>query len=207
MDLLERLEERAELLGIVDVAGSMQGEECVAAGLEIEPLESIHLLGAIVARAQGVDHDVADPVDLLLVDTFPSQVRVAGRFGGEAPGREGVGHQPVDLLRHRAVARAQARLDVGDGDQQLGGSQAGSKCRVHVPDQEQGVGALLDQQILDAHEYLGGLDGVGARSDGQIHVGLGDSEVPKEVRRHGCVVVLARMDEGGLEPLSRPQLT
>ena len=56
-------------------------------------------------------------------DALAEQVLLGLRAVREAPLRELVDEEPVELLRHRAVEAAQARLEVGDGDAELGGGE------------------------------------------------------------------------------------
>src|SRR5271166_6567596 len=74
---------------------------------------------------EGVDHDVADEVNLFAIDAFAEEILVTvGRWREEQIG-ELVGEQAVDFFRHGAVAGAQSGLDVADGYSELGANQRG----------------------------------------------------------------------------------
>ena len=74
----------------------------------------------------------------------PVAAQVRGRVvgGRQQDGRELVGEDPVDLLGHRSIERAQPGLDVRDRDAPLGGDQRGGERRVDVSDHDDEVGAL-----------------------------------------------------------------
>ena len=81
---------------------------------------------------QRVDHRVADEAHAAAVDALGGQVRgCLGAVGEEEIGHP-VGEDAVDLLGHGPVERAQAGLDVGHGDAELGGGERGGERRVDV---------------------------------------------------------------------------
>ena len=109
----------AEHGGLIDVRRPMQREHGVLA------VGHRHAIAhAIEARSrqmpqQRVDHDVADQMNLLGRHAFGAQVLARiGRRRQQHVGQP-IGHDPVDLLRHRAIVAAQAGLDVRHRDQQL----------------------------------------------------------------------------------------
>ena len=67
---------------------------------------------------EGIDHDVADHVNLPSVDTLSQQVLAPALFRDEQVVRDGVGQQAIDLFGHRPVKAAKPGLDVGDRDPQ-----------------------------------------------------------------------------------------
>ena len=113
---------------------------------------------------QGIDHDVADELDLLPGDAFPEQVFVGVLRGGQEQVGQGVGHQAVDLLRHGPVEAAQAGLDVGDPDAHLGADQGAGHRRVDVPDDDDPIRLLPLADGLEADQDAGRLDGMRSRS-------------------------------------------
>ena len=102
-----------------------------------------------------------------------------------------VGQDAVDLLGHAPVERAQAGLDVGDRDVQLGGREGAGERRVGVAVDEQPVRLPGDELALDPGQHLAGLGAVGPGADLEVDVRIGDAELVEEDARHLVVVVLA----------------
>ena len=102
---------------------------------------------------------------------------------------------PVDLLGHRAVERAEARLDVPHGDRELGGGERCRHRRVDVSRDEHDVGTLGFEDRLEALHHPSGLHRVRSRSDAENVIGLADAELLEEDPRHRVVVVLSRVDQ------------
>ena len=96
---------------------------------------------------------------------------------------------PVALLRHREIERAQARLDVRDrhGARRLG---AGER-RVRVPVDEHPVGPLALDRGADRRLHRRGIGG----SQVEPVRRLGQPELLEEDRRHRRVPVLARVHD------------
>ena len=135
----------------------------------------------------------ADPLGGQVLD------RVLG--GAEQQIGDAVGDDPVHLLGHLPVARAQARLDVGDGDVQLGRGERRGQGRVDVAGDQHQVGGVLEQVRLDADQHRRRLLGVGAGADAEVGVGLAHPEALDEAARERLVVVLARVQEPDRDPL------
>ncbi len=110
-------------------------------------------------------------------------------------GAEAVGDDPVDLLGHREVEAAQARLDVGDRQAHLHRGQHRRQGRVDVAGDDQQVGLLvLDHRLQPLHRARR-LLGVGAGADLEHVIGRGHAELLEEDLRHRPVVVLAGVDD------------
>jgi hypothetical protein len=79
-------------------------------------------------------------VDLIVAVALLTEVlhRVGRRREQEVA--EPVGHDAVDLLRHRPVAAAEAGFDVGDGATGLGGHEPTGDRAVDVADDDHDVG-------------------------------------------------------------------
>ena len=90
-------------------------------------------------------------------------------------------------------------LDVGHRHAQLDGRQGAGDRRVDVADDDHGVGPLLEHDRLEPLHDLGRLDGVRARADLEVDVGPGDAQLLEEEPRHPLVVVLAGVDQAGLD--------
>ena len=136
----------------------------------------------------------------------PSRQQVVARLRrvDEEELRELVGDDPVDLLRHRPVERAQAGFDVPDRDEELRSGQGGGHRRVHVAGDEDDVGLGLQQDRLEALHDRSGLLRVRARPDAERVVRLPHAELLEEDLGHLSVVVLARVDEDVLELVAPP---
>ena len=139
----------------------------------------------------------------LAVDPLGGQVRRGlGAVREEEIGHP-VGQDPVDLLGHRPVERAQAGLDVGHRDAELGGGQRGGERRVDVAADAHEVGALVEQEALERLQHARRLRPVGPRADAEEDVGLGEPEVRQHLGRQALVVVLPGVDHplGDLRPV------
>ena len=132
--------------------------------------------------------------------------QVVARLGrvDEEEVRHLVGDDPVDLLGHRAVERAQPGLDVADRQQQLRGGQRGRHRRVHVAGDEHDIGLRLEQHRLEPLHDRSRLLGMRPRAHSERVVGLADSELLEEDLGHLAVVVLAGVDEDVLELVAAP---
>src|SRR6185295_4906024 len=87
----------------------------------------------------GIEHDVAYLVDALR-DALRLQVRHRGAGRGEQEARHAVDENPVELLRHRPIEGAEARLDVRDRDAELRRGECAGERRVRVAIDEDEVG-------------------------------------------------------------------
>ena len=106
-----------------------------------------------------------------------------------------VGDDAVELLGHRAVERAHARLDVRDRDARLGGGQRAGERRVRVAVDEHRVGPLVAQQRAERAEHARRLLGVRAAAERRARSPAAGLRAPDEDRDELVVVVLAGVDE------------
>src|SRR3546814_4893388 len=88
-----------------------------------------------------------------------------------------------DLLRHAAVVAAQASLEVGQGNAQLGRHQGAGQRRIHVADDDGPVRALLLADLFVGDHDGGGLLGMRAAADAEMMVRRRQAEVGKEAVR------------------------
>ena len=107
-----------------------------------------------------------------------------------------VGQAPVDLLGHRVVEAAQAGLDVGDRDPELGRDERRGERRVHVAidDDERRLerpGSTGSRATIRAAVWPAWVPG----ADAQIDVGLRQPRSRKKTSDMAGVVVLAGVDE------------
>ena len=209
-DLAERADDAGEDGRVVHVGRAVHRHGAVARVLRLEvsafERARVGALQLVDLEEQVVDHHVSDVVDGRLVLAFAEQVLDAGRFGREEHVRDGVGHEAVDLLGHRAVAAAQAGLDVRDGQLCLLRDDGAGERGVHVADDERHRGDVVRDALLVRHHDPGGLLGVRSAAGAHEHVGLRDAEFLEEDLVHVPVVVLAGVDdlEGHAARLHRP---
>ena len=141
------------------------------------------------------------------MDAFPDALglEVADRRVGRGEEEIGkmVGDDPVDLLGHEAVERAEPRLDVVDRDVQLGGRECAGEGGVGVAVDEDAIGLLVEDDPFDRLEHPSGLGTVRARTDLEVMPGSRHPEFLEEHVRHPGVVVLAGVDEALGDPLGR----
>jgi hypothetical protein len=96
----------------VDERRAVQGDEQIVAQLEAEGDCRVRVAEALLHRDERVDHRVADEVHPLVGDALGAQVLDRLLAMQEQVLGELVGDDAVDLLGHRAVEGAQARLQV-----------------------------------------------------------------------------------------------
>ena len=177
----------------------MQRHVHVAARLDAHPARGFARPRALEVRHQRVDHHVADLADAPVGDAFPAQVLVRVRARREQQVGERVRDEPVDLLGHAAVERAQPGLHVRGPHADLGRDEGRGHRRVDVAHHHQPVGAVGLDHGLEAQHDLGGLRGVALRAHLQVLVGRCDPELVEEHLRHRFVVMLPGVDEALLE--------
>jgi hypothetical protein len=144
---------------------------------------------------EAVDHHVTDHLHALAGNPFAAEVIDRIGRGGEQDVRELIGDDAVDLLGHRAIERAEARLHVREPDPALGRDQRGGDRRVHVTDRQDQVRSLAATDLLEGHHHPGDLLGVGRRAHAEAPVGLGQPEIVGERAAQAVVVVLAGVHE------------
>ncbi len=201
---LDQLHQPLQARGVVDVAGPVGGHEHELARGHPVGLEDLGAVGRARAEQQrDVDHHVADHLDPA---GHPLRAQVQRRRLGRAQQqrRRVVGQHAVELLRHRAVERAHAGLDVRDRDLSLGGGQRARQRRVRVAVDEHQVGALARQQALERLEHARGLGRVGAAAELEVVLGPRQAELGEEDLGELLVVVLAGVDQHLLRFLAQP---
>ncbi len=150
-------------------------------------------VGERAEQARRVGHHVAHHVHAAR-DALGRQV--AHRDVGRAQQQvgDGVDQHAVDLLRHRPVERAQARLDVGHRQAELRGRERRRQRRVGVAVDDDPVRRRGGQHRLDALQHARGRLGVRAGADLEPVGGRRDAELVVEDARQAVVVVLPRVD-------------
>ncbi len=190
----ERVDDPGELRRLVDVRRAVERHEHVAALVDAVPAPHRAVAGGVLEPPQRVDHRVADVADARRVDALVREVLF--RLGAVRQQQVGepVGEHPVDLLGHGPVARAEPRLEVGDGDAELRRRERAGDRGVHVTGHDHESRALVEQDALERHQHLGGLLAVGAGADAERVIGSREPEIVEDLLRHPAVVVLARVD-------------
>jgi hypothetical protein len=185
--------EDGEAGGIVHVLLAMQGGEIVAPGRR-----TLHrrtkAAGAAEVLNDGVHHDVPHAVDAAPYP-FVAQVPDRGQSRTEKEARDVIRQAAVDLFGHPVVEAAQAGLDVGHRDAELGGGQGARERGVRIAEDHDHVRAVLEHGRLERLEHAAGHPAMRAGADAQVAVGSGDAELVEEGLGHLVVVVLTRVDE------------
>ena len=183
----------------------MERHDEVAAGLEPVRGGRGQSVDPRPHRHERVDHRVAHLVDHPLRPALGQQV--VARLGrvDEQQLRHLVGDHAVQLLGHRAVEAAEARLDVPHGDQQLGGHDRPGHRRVDVAGDQHDVRRRLEQHRFQPLHHTRGLLRVRSRADVEVVVGLPHAQLVQEHLRHRVVVVLAGMHDELLELVRPPR--
>ena len=172
----------------------MHGREDVALRRQAEAVQDVPLPGLLRAREGDVVHDVPDQVDPLF-DPLLLEVLHGGLRGTEQERGEMVRDDPVQFLRHPAVEAPEAGLHVTDGQVEFRGGESPRERGVGVPVHQDGIGLLVHQHLLEAHQHLPRLAGVRPAADLEVVVRLGEIEDAEEDIAHEVVVVLARVNQ------------
>jgi hypothetical protein len=149
-----------------------------------------------------VEHDVADLVDAFR-DPLVRQVPDGGLGRREEEARHTVDQDAVQLLRHRAVKGAEPGLHMGDRDAELRRSERAGESGVRVPVDEHEVGLLRDDRGLDPGQHARRLLRVAPGARLQAMLGRLEAELVEENLRELAVVVLARVQEDLVRPVSQ----
>src|SRR3989475_5382984 len=114
-DRSHRLKDALEAIRAVDVFGTVEREDGEPTRLDPKAPEDLRcLLGGLPVLHQGVNHAVPHDMNSIL-DVLCRKIPLRGLRRGEQKAGDLVREDPVHLLRHRLVERADARLDMGDG--------------------------------------------------------------------------------------------
>ena len=168
----DQLHERAQALGGVDVARPVRREQQVLTRLKAARAHGVEVAPGVLRPAHGnVDHHVSHE-HRPAREALGAQV-LAGRLGrAQQQVAEVVGDHAVELLGHRAVVRAHARLDVHQRDVRQPGRERARERGVRVAVHECRIGAQLLQHGAERDQHARGLGRVGAAPEPQLAVRL-----------------------------------
>ena len=77
----------------------------------------------------------------------------------------------------------------------LTATSAHAERRIHVADDQDDVGGMLVERLVERGHDARGLHGVAGGADFEMEVGMRHLKIAKELRRHMVVVVLPGVDE------------
>jgi hypothetical protein len=183
-------------MGIVGVAGAVDGRKHVLVRGESEVVEHRRALGGTTPRPlDGVVHHVAGPVDHRLVDPLLSEVLDAALGRREEEIRDVIGEHAVDLLGHRPVVASEAGLDVGEASVGLRGHDRARERRVRVAVHHDDVGRFAFDDLAEPTHHRSGLSALRIRAHPEVVLRGRDVQFLEEHVGHGPAVVLAGVDE------------
>ena len=202
-DGIDGSEELSELFGGVDVRRAMERENAEAAPagaiLEAEVGSNGGLLGDGQEVAEGIDHYVANEMDGFARAAFLEELADGIFFGDEEIVGDGIGEDAIDFFGHGAIEAAETGFDVSDGNAEFYGGERDGNGGIDVADDEDEIGLAFEEDGLDTLQDFGGLRGVRAGADFEIDVGRGNAHLAKENVGEFFVVVLAGVDEDGID--------
>ena len=130
----------------------------------------------------------------LLGDPLATRFSIGEAIGGEQIVAQHIGAEPVDLLRHAHVARAQSGLDMGHLDAELLGGDGAGHGRIDVADDDHQVGVFLRQTFSKAIMIRAVCSAWNPEPTSRLMSGRGMPRSSKEGLAHALVVVLAGMN-------------
>jgi len=111
---------------------------------------------------------------------------------------EPVGDHAVDLFGHAQVVRSQSRLNVAAADTFLFRGDGACQRGVHITYHHDPIGFFTPQDLLELDHSVSHLFGMAARTNPEVDIGHRDVQVGKEMVRHPVVVMLACVDQDGI---------
>src|SRR5438874_5477868 len=150
---------------------------------------------SITEEPDGVIHHIPDLMDPWSRHSLVHEIGDGPIRGGEQQIAHVIRDDPVDLLWHSSIERAQPRLDVRHGKVQLGGRERTSEGRVRVAIDQYPLRALAQQHRFEAGQHGPRLGSMGSGANPEVDGWRGDIELVEEHLRHTVVVVLACMHQ------------
>ena len=173
----------------------MKRQHGILARAHAEPRRYVERLRTLQMGEQTVDHHVPDANDRVGRATLGDEIAIGVGRGCEKQVNDGVGHDAIHFLRHRPIARAQARLDMCTVDPHLGAYDSGGHGAVHIADNQNSARTLDREEVFETHHRGAGLRGVRTGTNTQIDDGTRHSQVLEEDLRHRFIIVLPGMNE------------
>src|SRR3954447_3985258 len=140
-----------------------------------------------------------DPRD----DALAVQIGNRGFGGAQQQSAQMIDQHAVDLFRHSAIERAQARLEMRHRHMQLGRRQSAGQRRVGIAWHQHDVRVLGEYRLLNAGQHAAGHLPVAATVDVEIDPRSGDPELIEEYARHSRVEMLTGMQQHFLDVVAR----
>jgi len=202
-DSVNGAEEFGEFFRGIHIRRAMQGEHGkalpVSSLLEGQILADEGIFGDGQKMAKRIDHDVANEINGLAGAAFFEEMLDGVFFRDEKIVGQGIGENAVDFFGHGSVETAESGFDVSDRDAKFYGGERNSDGGIDVADDENEIWLVFEQDRLDALEHFGSLRGVGAGADFEIDVRRGNTHLTEEDVRESFIVVLAGVDEDGVD--------
>jgi SAM-dependent methyltransferase len=199
-------DDRSKRRGIVDIGRAMHCDDAETALVEPK-LRPVSPLGDRAPQhLERIDHDVADPRDLVGRDPLPLQIGVGIRRWGPQQVRDRIGDEAVDFLRHRPIAAAQSRFEMSERQAKLLCDERASRGRIDVADNDDPARRPAQAHPLIGEHDPGGLLGVAARADAEMHIRRRQCKLLPEHIGHLWIVMLAGMHQNRAGPIRRRQL-
>ena len=104
-------------------------------------------------------------MNLVARDTFAKQVAFRFFRRNQQHVRQLIGHQTIDLFRHRTIIGPQTRFHVSDLRPQLRANQRCRDRRIHVAVHQNHIGLALENRSFKADHDFSRLHGVRTRPD------------------------------------------
>jgi hypothetical protein len=195
-----RHDRRKRLLG-VHIRRPVERYERVGAVLEALRFAGPCRLDPVPEHLEGVDHDIADHVDLVGADALVQEVLVGvGRWCPEHID-DRVRHHTVDLLGHPSVTAPEPGLQMHHRNPELRPHHRAGGRRVDVAHDDNPVWTVLHAHLLVGDHDAAGLLCVRAAAHTQVEVRLRDAQVFEDRVRHVAVVMLSRMHQNRVGPV------
>ena len=206
-DTAENPEQTLQHDRVIHIGRAMQGNESIAPvffGLYSGPLESEGRGNSVIqVEQQGINHHIADKMDLIQRNSLRSQITRRVRFGGKQQVGQLVSQDTVYLLRHSPVATTQSRFHVYDRNTLLNRHQGTGNSGIDIAhDQNRRRAVFIEYRLKPLHD-VGSLLRMRTGPDLKVYIGFGNMQLIKEGSLHGRIVMLASVQQPGGQPRSR----
>src|SRR5215217_3887197 len=128
----------------------MKSQQCIINARKSELLFRRQSTRDVEVLLQRVDHYVSHKTNSFRGNAFGKQVLIGVRRRGEKQVGDLIRKETVDLLRHRAIAAAQAGLNVCDLDSKLHADEGACDGGVHIAHYQYPIRFLAEHDGLEA---------------------------------------------------------